>query len=219
MTRRIGWIAFAVFALVGFVGSAIGGAWTIGIELADGSPFTTLMAAATTIVWLAFWRWIGLGAWLRAHPPLGDDGLPVRTMEPVGPWGIVGRVLLSLMVIGFVTTTVWGAVVENRTTERAEQTRVKAERAARSNELTVADAKAASLAYSTWAWSAADAVDPGPSPFDDLLTVPNAHVVDVSVTKDGAAILVHPDSGTPPCVVVTVDDSDIIRSRLSQDCS
>ncbi|MEO6989767.1 MAG: hypothetical protein ABI239_14105 [Aquihabitans sp.] len=217
MTRRIGWLAFAVFALLGFVGSAIGGAWTIGIELADGSPFTILMAAGTTIAWLFFWRWVGLGAWLRAHPPLGEDGLPVRALEPVGPWGIVGRVMLSLMVIGFVTLTVWGAVDNQRVNERAEQIRVKAERIARSNELTVADVQTAEKAYGIWSWSAGSKA-PGPNPYDELLTVSDAQVVDVSVTSDGAAVLIHPDGGTPPCVVVTVDEDELIRSRLTEDC-
>lgn len=215
--RRFGWMAFATFALVAFVTSAVGGAWTVGIQLSDGSPFSTLMALGTTILWLVFWRWIGLGAWLRAHPPLGDDGLPVRTMEPVGPWGIVGRVLLSLMVIAFVTVTVWGAVDDQRANERAERVRVDAERIARIDKLTVADVKAADVTYGIWSWSA-DSNDPGPSPLAELLTVPDAHVVDVSVTAEGAAVLIHPDGGTPPCVVVTVDESDLIRSRLTDDC-
>lgn len=218
MTRRFGWIAFAVVALVAFVTSAIGGAFTIGIQLVDGSPFSILMAAGTTILWLVFWRWIGLGAWLRAHPPLGEDGLPVRTLEPIGPWGIVGQVLLSLMVIGFTTLMVWGTVAEQRSNQRAERVRVDAERIARSADLTVADVNAASLAYSTWAWSAADAADPGASPFDELLTVPDAYVTDASVTDDGAAILIRPDGEGPPCVVVTIDNDELIRSRLTDDC-
>ena len=219
MTRRIGWIAFAVLALVAFVGSAIGGAFTIGVALADGSPFDVLKAAGPTVIWLIFWRWIGLGAWLRAHPPLGEDGLPVRTLEPMGPWGIVGQVLLSLMVVGFVTLTVWGTVVDQRDSERAEQVRSDAERIARNDELTVARVKAADLAYPNWAWTAADAADPGPSPYDDLLTVPDAHVVDAAVTDQGAAILIRPDGSGPRCVVVTIDNSDLIGSRLTDDCS
>lgn len=218
MTRRIGWVAFAVLALVGFVASAIGGAFTIGIELANGSPFTTLTAAGTTLLWLVFWRWVGLGAWLRAHPPLGDDGLPIRTLDPVGPWGVVGRVLLSLLVVGFVTVTVWGAVSNRRSNDRAERVRVAAERVARSDELTVAEVKAASTAQLTWAWDA-DQSDAGLSPLDQLLTVPDARVIDASVTDEGAAVLLRPNGDGPPCVVVTVDNDDLIRSRLTNDCT
>lgn len=218
-TRRAGWTAFAVVALIAFVASAIGGAWTIGIALADGSVFSTLVAAGTTVLWLVFWRWIGLGAWLRAHPPLGDDGLPVRTLEPIGPWGIVGRVLLSLMVIGFVALTVWSTVSEQRREDRAEQVRSDAERIARVDELTVADVEAAEAAYANWTWAVGEGVDAGPSPLDVLLTVPGAQVLDTSVTVEGAAVLLRPDDEGPPCVVVTVDNAGVIRSRLTDDCT
>lgn len=200
--RRAGWLIFAGVAAICFAGTVIGGAWMLGIALSDGTPFAVLTVAIQTALMVVFWRWIGLGAWLRANPPLGEDGLPVRTLEPVGPWGVVGRLLLSLLAVGAIVVSVWGAVDDQNINERADRVRADAERAAKGAGLTVADVERASVAVPL---------------YDDLLRVDDAVVTKVSVTKDGAAILLRLDE-SPPCVVVTIDRRELIRSRVTNDC-
>lgn len=211
---RWGWVALAAFAGLQFLITALAGAWTIGLAVRDGGRWEVLLALVPVAFGLLFWRWIALGAWLRANPPIDpDSGQPVHEPEEVGPWGVVGRVLLGLMVVGFVALAVLAATVDRQATDEAEQVRDRAERVARRKGLTVADVADAVDDRTIWAFRPQGS----PDPFEELLAVPGALVVDASTSGDGAAILLEPED-SPPCVVVTIDRNELIRSRLTGDC-
>ena len=214
MARRWGWMALAALSALFLVGTALVGAWTIGIAIRDGGRWGVLTALVPVALGLLFWRWIALGAWLRANPPIDPEtGEPVREPEEVGPWGVVGRVLLGIMVLALVGIGVWAATAGRQATDRAETVRDQAERIARRRSLTVADVADAQDARIAWASSPDGEADP----YQALLPGTEATVIRVSVSDEGAAILIEPDRA-PPCVVVTVDRNDLIRSRLSDAC-
>ena len=217
MARRWGWLALATVGALFFLASAIGGAWALGLALRDGDVARALLGAGPVVLTLVFWRWITLGAWLRATPPLDPDtGKPIARAEPAGPWGVVGRILLVLLVAGFTGALVWGPTVDRRTTNAAEGVRSQAERSVRADGTTVADVDRIRTARSVWA-SGAGTVAAEPDPFDELAQVPGAELVDVSVQGRQAALLFEPDD-SPPCVVVTIDGDDLVRSRLTATC-
>ncbi|HEX2575664.1 MAG TPA: hypothetical protein VHK88_04895 [Aquihabitans sp.] len=207
--RRIGWIALAGFAGISFVTTALGGAWSTGTALRDDRAFDALLAAGSTVAFLAFWRWIALGAWQRSRPV--DPAIGGARPERMGPWGVVGVILLLAIVVGFGGLSVWAGIEEGRDDAAAEEVRDRAERAVRRAGTTAEDVRRADAAAVAWAGS------DGRGPYDDLLSVPGAEVVDVSVFDGNAAILLRPDRG--PCVVVTIDADRLVRSRIYGDCS
>jgi len=217
VARRWGWLVLATVGALFFLASAIGGAWALGLALRDGDVARALLGAGPVVLTLVFWRWITLGAWLRANPPLDPDtGKPIARAEPAGPWGVVGRILLVLIVAGFTGALVWGPTVDRRTTNAAEGVRSQAERSVRADGTTVADVDRIDTARTIWA-NGAGTVAAGPDPFDELAQVPGAELVDLSVQDGQAALLFEPDDN-PPCVVVTIDGDDLVRSRLTATC-
>lgn len=213
MARRWGWLALAGVAGLLFVTTAVGGAWIVGLALADGEVLNAVGGIVPIGFGLVFWRWIALGGWYRANPPVDPEtGRPTGRPEAVGPWGVVGRVLMVLIVGTLVIGGIWFTTLDRRTTAAAEEVRDEAERTARRRGLTTEQAATAREDHQLWTSGSA-----GTDPYDDLLSVPGAEVVDVSVRDGEAAILLRPDD-SPPCVVVTVDGSDLVRSRLSSDC-
>lgn len=215
MLRRWGWYGLAAVGGVAFVGTAIGGAWGLGLALRDGELGGAVLGAGPVVLGLVFWRWISLGAWLRARPPLDPEtGQPVHPAEPIGPWGIVGQILLVLIVGGFTVLAVYAATLDREATDAADGVRGRAERIVRSNGIGVAEVEQARIERTTWAGD--DGTD-RPDPFDRLAVVPGADLIDVSVRDGQAALLFSPDDA-PPCVVVTVDADGLVRSRLTSDC-
>lgn len=215
MTRRWGWYALAGIGAAAFLAMALGGAWGLGLALRDGEAAGAVLGAGPVVLGLVFWRWITLGAWFRARPPLDHDtGQPVAPAEPIGPWGIVGQVLLVLIVGGFTILAAYAASLDRSSTDAAEEVREQAERTVRGNAVTVARVEQAQVAHGTWAW---DGGAGRPDPYDELAVVPGAELVDVSVRQGQASLLFSPDDA-PPCVVVTVDADDLVRSRLTTDC-
>lgn len=197
-----------------FVLTALGVSWQVGTSIGDGRLGAAAGAVGVGALTLLFWWWIALGAWSRFRPPTDPaTGLPIRDEEPVGPWGVVGRVLVVLLVGTFVAGGLWLAVGARRATQAADRVRERAEREANRRELTVADVEQARADAAVWVASGE-----GPDPYQELLSVPGASVADVSVDGDRAAILLRlPES--PPCVVVDIDADDLIATRLTSSCS
>ncbi|MEZ5178734.1 MAG: hypothetical protein R2746_10765 [Acidimicrobiales bacterium] len=214
MQRRVGWAALAGLAGLLFGLTAIGVSWSAGTSIAHHDPLGAAEAAGLGALTLVFWWWIALGAWNRYRPPIDPaTGRPKRAEEPVGPWGIVGRVLVVVLVLAFVGGGGWLAWEARQATRAAEDVRHRAEREASRRQLTVADVDRARAAELTWAGD-----QEGPDPYDQLLEVEGAYVSDVSVDGNRAAILLRlPDS--PPCVVVDIDADDLISTRLSNACT
>lgn len=205
----------AVIGGVFFVLTAVGTAWQVGLAISAHEGAAAAESAVVGVLVLVFWRWITLGAWLRYRPPLDPEtGLPLREEAPVGPWGIVGRILMALIVIVFVGGAVWASTRSLSATREARRVEDRAELAARAQHLTVADVQAAERELQTWLATGGS----GPDPIDELLDVDGAVVRDVSVEHSDAAILLVTDE-SPPCVVVNVDRNDLISTHLTSDCT
>lgn len=214
MGRRWGWLSLALVSGLFFLATAFGGAWAIGLAVGDGASTGTLLSIVSVAFGVLFWWWIAAGAWLRAYPPIDPDtGEPVRSHDEVGPWGVVGRVMLGTMVVAFVAFGQYAANESRIATGEAETVREQAERIARRQEITVADVEQSVEEGQRWRLGGSR----GPDPYQSLIAVDDASVRDLSVTAEGAAILVEPDRG-PPCVIVTVDRDDLVRSRLAGTC-
>lgn len=209
----MGWAVLAGIGGLLFVLTALGVSWQVGTSIGDDRPGSAASAAGVGALTLLFWWWITLGSWNRFRPPTDPDtGLPLREEEPVGPWGVVGRVLVVVLVGTFVAGGLWLASEARDATRAAEAVRDRAEREANRRDLTVADVEQARADGLTWA-----ADGEGPDPYQELLSVPGASVADVSVDGARAAILLRlPES--PPCVVVDIDADDLISTRITSSC-
>jgi hypothetical protein len=198
-----------------FVLTALGVSWQVGTSIGDRQLGSAAGALGVGALTLLFWWWITLGSWTRFRPPADPEtGLPIRHEEPVGPWGVVGRVLVVVLVATFVAGGLWLASEARTATRAAEQVRDRAERLANERNLTVADVEQARADALVWT------LDPtGPDPYDELLDVPGASVDDVSVDDDGdrAAVLLRLPS-SPPCVVVDIDADDLVSTRITNSC-
>lgn len=198
-----------------FLASAFGGAWAIGLAIGDGPTTGTLLGIVSVAFGVLFWWWIAAGAWLRAYPPMDPEtGEPVRSHDDVGPWGVVGRVMLGTMVVAFVGFGLYAANESRIATGTSEAVRDDAERTVRRQAVTVVDVEETQKEGRVWRLRGSQ----GPDPYQSLIAVDDASVRDVSVTVEGAAILLEPDRG-PPCVVVTIDRDDLIRSRVAGACT
>ncbi len=195
-----------------FTLTALGVSWQVGTSIGDGklgSAAGTLGVGALTLL---FWWWITLGAWTRFRPPTDPaTGLPIRDEEPVGPWGVVGRVLVVVLVGTFVAGGLWLAVGARRATQAAERVRERAEREANARNLTVADVEQAQRDRTVWSWG-----ESGTDPYDELLEVEGARVWEVAVEDGEAQILLRLDH--VPCVIVEIDRDDLIRTHTTMRC-
>jgi hypothetical protein len=194
-----------------FVATAIGGTLLLGISVGDGEAWPAVRALLSGIAGLAFWRWVGLGAWQRSQPPGPDDPDPGARM---GPWGVVGVVLTVLVLGGLGAGIVWAGVVDWRTSRAAEEVREDADLEARRNGLTVERVLDAEQDRQAWLFD-----QRGPDPYLDLLDVSGAEVVDTSVDPRGRAAILLRLPGSPPCVVVLVDRNDHVTSEVTSRCS
>lgn len=217
MLRRSGWLALAGVAVLVGVASAAGLAWQLFVAVRDGKPAAVVLASVVGAMVLGFWALIGLGAWYRANPPIDDEtGEPVARPE-VGPWGRVGRVLTVAVLAGLVAVGIWATTAGRRSDQAAQRVRVRADRTARQAGITVDKVSQARSAFLTWSTTQDPDRPTGPSPLDQLLPVPGAEVVDAAVDPSHAALLLRPDEG-PPCVVVDVDEADVVTTRLTRRC-
>ncbi len=212
--RRMGWLALAGVGALLFALTALGGTFAVGLAVADGAHLDALGSGVFTGLTLVFWKWIALGAWLRAHPPNPDDpdAAGRAAPEPIGPWGVVGQVLMVLVVAVFVAVVVVANVADRTATDTAEEVRQDAMRVARRAGLTVDQVERARMADDLASWEGRDR-----AAVAELLDVPGARVVDSSVDDGRAALLIRPDDGAP-CVVVSVDANAILASTLTNDC-
>ena len=212
--RRLGWAILAGIGATFLVLTAVGYTLQVAVDLVDGRSGSALETAGLGVLVVVFWRWITLGAWLRYRPPLDPEtGQPVRVAEEIGPWGVVGRVLLMVLVVGFMAAGLALAFTSDHTTRDARKVADRAEFAARDRDLTVADLKAVDVDHQAWALQA----DGQPDPYRKLLHVDGASVTAVSVSDDHGSVLLRLP-GSPPCVVIDVDRHDIISSRLTSNC-
>jgi hypothetical protein len=207
VTRRrwwnlLGWSATALMALTVVAGLAAAGlaAWQHRLARLAGASIGAGFA-------VTFWHWIRMGAFARAEQSEIDEG------RRIGPWGVVGAILTGLLVLGFLGLNVWTTVATDRDRRQAEQVRDAAVREAKSRGLTVEDVRTAvgADAASAWDGSATTSVDA-------LLSVQHGHVEQATADGDHASILIRPDRGGPPCVVVDIVGGDRLRGRLTDDC-
>lgn len=212
--RRTGWLTLAGIGAAFFALTALGGTYAVGLALRDGALLDALGGGLLTGLTLVFWKWITLGAWIRAHPTDPDDPADAerRVVEPVGPWGVVGQVLMVLLVAGLTAVVVIANVADRSATSAAEEVRQDVLRVARRSGLSVEGVEAARSIDAAASESARVGVAVA-----DLLEVPDARVVDSSVDDGRAALLLRPDAGAP-CVVVAVDTNGIVTSALTNDC-
>lgn len=206
MARRSGWAAFSVLswalAVLSAVGAVVGAIVAAG-HRDVGAILLTLVGGALVAT---FWRWMALGAWARA------DGRVETT--PVGPWGVVGRVLMLLIVVGLVGAVIWAEVSTRKDDDRANRTRDRSEQAAEDQHLTVADVQSALAARSH-----APVGGPESRSIERLLDISGARVVDASVEGDHASLLIWPDDRLTKCVVLTVDGAGVIDGRTTDRCA
>lgn len=216
MRRGIGWWALAAVSGVILTLTVVGGAVALVAEFMDGDAGGALSVLGAVGVSVLFWRWILLGAWLRIRPPEGVD--PTEA-DPVGPWGVVGRVMLGVLVIGFAGVSIWATVTTNEAVARAEEARDAGVRIARERKLTAADVARVQSMVSAVSWDAPEGSSGSELDelYDGLLEVPGAEVVAISADGDQASILLRVD-GSPPCAVVDIVRGDLIRGRLTDDC-
>lgn len=213
MRGRIGWWALAALSAVLLMASVAAGlilAYTaFGDEGLVGVPFRVGLAAMGA----GFWWWILSSIRRRLRARDGDDVAEVADVDPIGPWGVVGRVLLGMMLAGFLALFVWVDLVGSRAVERAEAARDEALRLAQDRDLTVADVESARVAELAWAVGGGE----GPDPYQQLLPLTEGSVSDVAVDGDRASILIRTDD-SPPCAAIDITHGDIIRGRLTDRC-
>ena len=219
MARRSGWLLLAVVSAALALLTLVGGLWSAGAAIAYGSVIGAIGPLAGTAFSVLFWRWIGLGAWERAHPQVDPEtGRPLPPGEEVGPWGWVGRAMLALILIAFIGGGTWATIAGRHDDQRRADLQDRVERTAKRSGLTIDRIDAAVLAHKSWLLTADDgATGVGPDPLDALLRVPGTTVEDASAEADRAAILVRPDEG-PPCIVVDLDVNDLVSTRQTSRC-
>ena len=193
------------------VAAIVGGVVAVVVSISRRDTWAVVSSVVTATFGVLFWRWILLGAWLRVWPPEGVDPSEV---DPVGPWGIVGRVLLALMVVFGVGLALWAMVVNSNAQEDAEKARDAAVRMAKDRRLTVDEVGRARSDFLRWSWDE----DPRePNPYEKLLPLTEGEVADVAVEGDRASILIRLHD-SPPCAVVDITHGDIIRGRITDRC-
>lgn len=209
-------MALTVIGGVLFAATAIGGSVALGLSVADGHLGSALANLVVTGMVLLFWWWIALGAWARAHP---DPNAVADPTDQVGPWGVVGRALLMVLVIVLTVVTVASYVQTRGAESSADALRHRAEDVAISREVTAAQVADAKDAQTAWLWSASEedvAADRGP--LQELLPISDATVVDASMRDGDAAVLIRSDD-SPPCVVLVITASGLISTRTTSSCS
>lgn len=216
MARRTGWLALAALAALFFLATAAGVVWQLFDAVRGGKPVIVVVAAALGAAVLCFWAWIALGARARSRPRVDPETGEPLPVQAIGAWGWVGRGLTFAVLGGFVTVGVWAGVAGRRDDTATERVRQRADRTANDAGLTVAKVRAARQSYDAWLLQEHGG-NPGPSPLDRLLPVSGAEVVDAAVDPGHAAMLIRPDQG-PPCVVVDVDATDQVTTRISRRC-
>lgn len=214
----MGWALLSVLARVALVLGAVTTVVTAVVAAVDRAPWRAVGALASGAGSALFFWWIHLGASLRVHPPDDDDrasaatgnGLgvhapPVR--REVGPWGWVGVGLTTVVLGALAALVAWASITTSRDRTQVERVRDAAVAQARTRHLTVEDLRVASTRRYT-----------DPESTSDLLRVPGGRVLAVSADGDHGSILIRPDRGSPPCVVVDVLAGDVIRGRLTDNC-
>ena len=211
--QRIVWWLLVVVSATFLALTLVGAGFAVVGRMLDLDVLGAGWAFVALVTGVLFWRWILLGAWLRLRPP---EGVDPSVVDPVGPWGVVGRVMIAALVVGFLGVVVWVAVVGSAATDRAEEVRDAAVRIARDRGMTVADVTAAQNAYVLEA-SSGDVDEDASDVYADLFDIPGARVVAVAVNGDEASILLRTEK-SPPCAVVDIVRNDLIRGRITDKC-
>lgn len=217
VARRTGWLALGAVAAGFVVLTSAAMAWQLWVAVRDGKPGDVILAAALGAATLLFWAWIALGSWHGAYPPVDPETGRAVVPAPVGPWGWVGRFLVVAMVAGFAVVAVWADRAGRQRDASVERVRRAADRIARQRDLTVTQVSQARTAFDSWAVTTGASSDQRPNPLDQLLPVPGASVQDAVVEDGHAAVLVRPDEA-PPCVVVDIDEANLVTTRISSRC-
>lgn len=209
---RSGW--WAVLVATALVAAGTVAALVAG-GLTDGGGPGVLRSLPFLVVALLFWRWVLRDVWERARPRTDPTtGGAVPTSEQVGPWGVVGRVMIASIVVAG-SLLVWAGATWERDAAGAVRAAEQAEVRARRLGLTYDEVAALVDAHRT----AEDATGSraAAAELDDRLAVPDARVVDVAVGGAGVAIFLLP-SGGEPCGVLVIDTDDLRSTRTAQAC-
>lgn len=211
--RRIGWLLLAGLGGLLFALTAVGTAWRVGTALSDSNVGGALSAGMFGGLTLVFWWWITLGSWARYRPPINPATGEPEPLEPIGPWGVVGRILMVAVVLGVVVGGFVLYRMDRQATERADAVRSRAVAHARRTGITFDQVVEARDRGVLWATDGE-----GPAPIDQLLGVDGATIATYRVDDDHATVWLRPDGGAP-CAVVIIDDHDLITSAVSSRCS
>lgn len=95
--------------------------------------------------------------------------------------------------------------------------RTRLEVAARRVDLGVAEIEKLEPEWQSWLVLAWDDNPPSTDPVAELLGVSGVQTRDLVVGNGRAAVLFEPDEG-PPCVVLDIDEHDIVSTRTTNRC-
>lgn len=212
MRSRLLWTVAAVAARVMMLFTVLTGLIAMFGSAFDRDAWTTVRTGFGVFAFAVFWHWIHLGARRRAAE-LGD-GSARGASGSAGPWGIVGGVLTAVVFGGLLVLGFWASRSLQADRADAEAARDEAVRVAKDLELTVDRVRAVEMMVSVSAWDGEVDADP----IADLLPLEHGRVVGTSVDGNSASLLIRPGGGGPPCAVVDIVRSNLVRGRLTDDC-
>ncbi len=212
--QRAGWWSLLAIALTAAaLNIVLLGTRTVE-AITDGSAGDALGSLPILVLAGLFWRWVIRDVWERARPRVDPETGATKTSEEVGPWGVVGRVLIALMVLGG-SLLAWGASELEQDLRPARRAAERAEVQARRSDLTYD--QVAKMVGSHRTGDDPTGSDGASKELDELLGLDDARVVDVAVGDAGVAIFVRP-AGSPACGVLVIDRDDLRSTRTSSTC-
>lgn len=211
---RWGWLGLAAIAAVVSVATVIAGLWAISVTVRTGfgSPWQVVTAVAGAAL---FWGWISGGAWRRAREPEPDPLAPLPVPRRVAY--VLANATLALLVTGSVAVGLWAGITDARESARLDKVRTRLEVAARRVGLGVDDVEKLEPEWQSWLAFGWDDDPPTTDPVVELLGVSGVQTRDLVVGDGRAAVLFVPDEGAP-CVVLDIDEHDIVSTRTTKRC-
>jgi hypothetical protein len=213
--RRWGWTALAVVAGLLVVLTAVSSFVALVVVVAHHELGAAASITVRGVTGVVFWTWIRWGALRRTEPP-DPDLTPSRTA-----WTPVVSVLNAVLLLGLglaLAGGLWLAVDGARRDRDADDLREQVELAAKTSDLTRAEVARVQEAHITWTATHRDG-DGEPDPYAALLPDVEVSVLDVAVGPDRVAVLLRGLHQGPPCVVLVIDEHDLVRTRTTRACA